>query len=124
MLAVIADGMGGHQGGDFASSTAIRIIGEEFTKLKASSFQEREEWIEWLKETVLYVNRYLYNYANKNQELEGMGTTLEAVLIKDRSCFGAHIGDSRVYKITEEAIAQITTDHSYVKVLVDSGEIT
>lgn len=124
MLAVIADGMGGHQGGDFASSTAIRIIGEEFTKLKASSFQEREEWIEWLKETVLYVNRYLYNYANKNQELEGMGTTLEAVLINGRSCFGAHIGDSRVYKITEKEITQITTDHSYVKVLVDSGEIT
>lgn len=124
LLAVIADGMGVHQGGEFASSTAIQIMGDEFTKLEATSFQDTEEWVEWLKETVLYVNRYLYNYANENKEVEGMGTTLEAVLIKDRTCFGAHIGDSRVYKINNEQIEQITTDHSYVKVLVDSGEIT
>lgn len=124
MLAVIADGMGGHQAGDFASSTALFLMEEEFMKLEAASFGSREEWAEWLKETVLYVNRTLYNYASKHKELEGMGTTLEAVLIHQDICYGAHIGDSRVYQINEVAITQLTADHSYVKVLLDSGEIT
>lgn len=123
-LAVIADGMGGHRGGDFASSTAIKVIGEEFMKLEASQFSGQEEWAEWLKETVLFVNRLLFNQANENEELKGMGTTLEAILFQGRLCLGVHIGDSRVYAITEKEIRQITTDHSYVNVLVDSGEIT
>lgn len=123
-LAVVADGMGGHRGGDFASSTAIKVLGEEFMKLTASEFEQQEDWAEWLKETVLYVNRILYNQANDNEELKGMGTTLEAILIIGSKCLGVHIGDSRVYSITENEISQLTTDHSYVNVLVDSGEIT
>ena len=123
-LAVVADGMGGHRGGDFASSTAIKVLGEEFMKLTASEFEQQEDWAEWLKETVLYVNRILYNQANDNEELKGMGTTLEAILIIGRKCLGIHIGDSRVYSITENEISQLTTNHSYVNVLVDSGEIT
>lgn len=124
MLAVIADGMGGHQGGDFASSTALRLIGEAFNQLETSSFELQEEWAEWLKETVLYVNRALFNFATEHEELKGMGTTLEVVLIHKHFCYGAHIGDSRVYLIQDREIKQLTVDHSYVKVLVDSGEIT
>lgn len=123
-LAVIADGMGGHLGGDFASSTAVEVLGEAFMKIDVSQYSAHEDWMEWLKETVLYANRYLYNQAKENEALKGMGTTLEAILIKDRSCLGVHIGDSRVYVIRKEGIEQITTDHSYVNVLVDSGEIT
>lgn len=124
LLAVIADGMGGHQGGDFASSTAMKMMGEEFNKLETTSFESHEDWVEWLKETVLFINRTLYNYANDHKELTGMGTTLEVVLIKNNFCYGVHIGDSRVYYVNDKEIKQITTDHSYVKVLVDSGEIT
>lgn len=124
ILAVIADGMGGHQGGDFASSTALRLVGEAFEKVKKSPFEQHSDWMEWLKETALYVNRTLYNYASKHQELEGMGTTMELVLIFDRTCFGVHIGDSRVYAIQDRTISQVTSDHSYVNVLVNSGEIT
>lgn len=124
LLAVIADGMGGHQGGDYASSTAIRVIHEEFTKLKDHPFETNDDWSEWLKETVLYVNRTLFNDANAHEELAGMGTTLEAVLIHNQTCYGAHIGDSRVYLMNATSIEQLTTDHSYVNVLLDSGEIT
>lgn len=123
ILAVIADGMGGHKGGDFASSTALRMMGEAFGKLKDVTFQTHEDWAEWLKETVLFINRTIYNYATEHEELAGMGTTLEALLIRKDFCYGAHIGDSRVYRINN-TITQITTDHSYVKVLIDSGEIT
>lgn len=123
-LAVIADGMGGHRGGDFASATAIKVIGEKFSEIEKSPFTDEEDWIEWLKETIFYVNRLLYEYAEDNEELKGMGTTLEVALIRGRSCLISHVGDSRVYKINEAEVKQVTTDHSYVNVLIDSGEIT
>lgn len=123
-LAVIADGMGGHRGGDFASATTIKVIGEKFMALEELQMTDEEDWFEWLKETVFYVNRLLYEYADDNEELKGMGTTLEVVLIRGRSCLISHIGDSRVYKINEAEVKQVTTDHSYVNVLIDSGEIT
>lgn len=123
MLAVIADGMGGHQGGDFASSTAIRILGEQFMKLDDTMFQY-EDWTEWLKECIFGINRKLYDYANDNESFKGMGTTLEVVLIHERSCLISHIGDSRIYALTRKDINQLTDDHSYVNVLIKSGEIT
>ena len=124
LLAVIADGMGGHRGGDFASATAIKVIGEEFMKLNDTENKEEMNWSEWLKETIYYVNRLLFNHATENEEFKGMGTTLDTVLIYGRSCLISHIGDSRIYSIDEEEISQVTPDHSYVNVLIDSGEIT
>ena len=124
ILAIIADGMGGHQGGDFASSTAINIIGEQFLKLDSSEFTTEEHWSDWLKEAFFHVNQLLYKHASLNVELKGMGTTLDAALIKDDSCLVTHVGDSRVYAINKEGVRQVTRDHSYVNVLLDSGEIT
>ncbi|MBO1912657.1 serine/threonine-protein phosphatase, partial [Microvirga sp. 3-52] len=121
---VIADGMGGHRGGDFASSTAITVIGEEFMKLKDREINQEMDWTVWLKEAIFQVNRFLFNYAKDNEEYKGMGTTLEAAIIKDHSCHIYHVGDSRVYMIDPEGIRQITVDHSYVNVLLESGEIT
>ena len=124
LLAVIADGMGGHRGGDFASSTAIQVIGEQFMELERSQLEEQEDRAEWLIEAVLHVNRLLYDTANNNEEYKGMGTTLEAALIQGRSCLVSHIGDSRVYAINKEGVRQVTKDHSYVNALLDSGEIS
>lgn len=123
-LAVIADGMGGHRGGDFASTTAITVIGEEFMKLKDREIDHEMDWTVWLKEAIFQVNRFLYNYAKDHEEYKGMGTTLEATIIKNHSCHIYHIGDSRVYIIDPEGIRQVTVDHSYVNVLLESGEIT
>ena len=67
---------------------------------------------------------FYLNYARDHEEYKGMGTTLETAIIKDQSCHIFHIGDSRVYMIDPEGIGQITVDHSYVNVLVESGEIT
>ena len=124
LLAVIADGMGGHRGGDYASTTAIRVIGEKFMELDTEEFEKEEQWAEWLYEAVLHVNRLLYDQASADEELKGMGTTLEAAVIRGRSCLVSHTGDSRVYAISKEGIRQVTRDHSYVNVLLDSGEIT
>ena len=124
ILAIIADGMGGHQGGDFASSTAIKVIGKQFLELDSSEFIEEEHSSEWLKESFYHVNQLLYEHASENVELKGMGTTLDAALINGRSCIVSHVGDSRIYAINSAGVRQITRDHSYVNVLLDSGEIT
>jgi PPM family protein phosphatase len=124
ILAVIADGMGGHLGGDYASSTAIQVIGEQFMELDSTSFEEEQQWAEWLREVVNHVNRLLYNHAGENEDLKGMGTTLEVALLRGSSCLVSHTGDSRVYAINDYGIRQVTRDHSYVNVLLDSGEIT
>jgi serine/threonine protein phosphatase PrpC len=123
ILAVIADGMGGHLGGDYASSTAVRVIGERFMELDSSKFEE-DKWAEWLQESVIHVNDILYKLSNENEKYKGMGTTLEAALIRGRSCLISHTGDSRVYAIDGQSVRQVTRDHSYVNALLDSGEIT
>jgi protein phosphatase len=93
-------------------------------ELEGKNFTNEEQWIEWLREAVLHVNRLLYNESTVDEELKGMGTTLEVALIRGESCLISHTGDSRVYSVSKEEISQITRDHSYVNVLLESGEIT
>jgi PPM family protein phosphatase len=123
-LAVVADGMGGHRGGDYASSTAVRILGERFMKVDDSATMDDEDWREWLLETVLHVNRTIFELAESDEEYKGMGTTLDAVLIIGNKGLVTHVGDSRVYTINGSEILQVTKDHSFVNILLDSGEIT
>lgn len=124
ILAVIADGMGGHRGGDYASSTAVRMLGELFLKVENPIDMTHEDWNEWLQEAVLDINRTIFETAENDVDFKGMGTTLDAVLMHGNKGLVTHIGDSRVYTITESAIVQVTKDHSFVNVLLDSGEIT
>lgn len=124
LLAVIADGMGGHRGGDFASRTTIRLMGEQFMSIQLDQLKTDEDWKEWLLEAVFYVNRFLFNKASEDEQYKGMGTTLEAVLIRGSDCLIVHAGDSRVYQLTKEEVHQITKDHSYVNILLENGEIT
>lgn len=124
VLALIADGMGGHRGGDIASSNAIRLLGEKFLNIDLQRESDEAQWIDWLRDAVVEVNRQLYEMASENEEYRGMGTTLEAAILLGHRCIVAHIGDSRVYVIHEHGIVQVTKDHSYVNVLLESGEIT
>ncbi len=124
VLAVIADGMGGHRSGDVASSMAVTLMGEHFNELGTALPQSAETWSAWLNTIVRKVNQLIFEKAQSSSEHEGMGTTLEAAVIADDMCYIAHVGDSRVYSINEESITQITKDHSYVNALLASGEIT
>ncbi|WP_301108927.1 Stp1/IreP family PP2C-type Ser/Thr phosphatase [Sporosarcina sp.] len=122
-LAVVADGMGGHKGGDYASATAVQMIGEQF--MSASEAVETEQdWYDLLYDSVVDVNLYLYNKAQQDESYKGMGTTLDLALILRNKCLVFHVGDSRIYQVTGKAIRQITKDHSFVNVLIESGEIT
>ncbi|WP_434811952.1 Stp1/IreP family PP2C-type Ser/Thr phosphatase [Microbacterium sp. bgisy189] len=118
-LFVVADGMGGHAGGDVASSLAVhrlKTIDEPFPSTAAA---ERA-----LRETITDTAAELIETVTRKPELAGMGTTVTALMMVDDLAVIAHIGDSRLYLFRDGALTQITTDHTFVQRLVDSGRIT
>lgn len=122
LLAVIADGMGGHQAGDVASSMAVSMFQEEWTAVSnALTPREAEDWLE---ETLKKVNEKMYARALEVKECEGMGTTIVIVIMTNEFITVAHVGDSRCYTLSEKEFTQITEDHSLVNELVRSGEIS
>ena len=122
ILLAVADGMGGHKGGEIASSIAISHIGKRF--MDAYSVGTKEDAINFLKEIVSEANMLLYKYTEENPESEGMGTTLVmALLTKDFLLYG-NIGDSSGYAIKKGKLYKITNDHTLVNLLVKSGELT
>ncbi len=122
ILMAVADGMGGHKGGEIASSIAITHIGKRF--IDTSSVGNKEDAINFLKEIVSEANMLLYKYTEDNPESNGMGTTIViALLTKEFLLFG-NIGDSSGYVIKNKKLYKITNDHTLVNLLVKSGEIT
>ncbi|MFJ8261586.1 Stp1/IreP family PP2C-type Ser/Thr phosphatase [Rummeliibacillus sp. NPDC094406] len=123
-LAIVADGMGGHNAGDVASRMAVTHFEELFLQADAAHFMSNESIEEWLVETVKELNKTLYHYSLTHEDCQGMGTTLIAVLFDGNNATICHVGDSRVYFVTKEEIRLVTRDHSYVNILVDNGEIS
>ncbi|GLC87453.1 Stp1/IreP family PP2C-type Ser/Thr phosphatase [Lysinibacillus piscis] len=123
-LALIADGMGGHNAGDVASEMAVKQMEAIFLQAETHQFASITLKNEWLLQTIKQLNTNIYNYSLSHEDCKGMGTTLIAVLIEGSHCFIAHVGDSRVYHFYEDGAQQITKDHSYVNVLVENGEIS
>lgn len=121
-LLAVADGMGGHRGGEIASSIAISHIGKSFREL--GRLGTKEEAIIWIKNIISEANVQIYKYTEENPESAGMGTTIVlAVLTNDYLLFG-NIGDSSGYVYKNNAIHKVTTDHTLVNLLVKSGELT
>lgn len=110
--AVIADGMGGHNGGETASAMAV----EEIKKSMAQGVG--------LKESIVNANAMVYKKAADSPELMGMGTTVVLCEVLGGRVNIAHVGDSRAYLYKDHKLKQITTDHSIVQQLIDSGTIT
>ncbi len=122
ILMAVADGMGGHKGGEIASSIAITNIGKRF--MGTSTVGNKEDAIAFIKEIVSEANILLYKYTGENPESTGMGTTIVlALLTKDFLLFG-NIGDSSGYVIKNKKLYKITSDHTLVNLLVKSGELT
>ena len=122
ILLAVADGMGGHRGGEIASSIAINIIARRFSE--QASIGTKEEAIDWIKRIVIEANTAIYKYTEQNPDSTGMCTTLVmAILTKEFLLFG-NIGDSSGYVIKNNKIHKITTDHTLVNLLVKSGELT
>lgn len=120
-LFIIADGMGGHAGGECASRMAVDGI-RAYIKKNAHLVKENPAAL--LAGAVKSANSEIYNKTLGNKSLSGMGTTAEVCLIAGAELHIAHVGDSRAYLFSGGALGRITTDHSFVEQLVESGAIT
>lgn len=118
ILAIVADGVGGHARGEIASRESVRIIRDE---VAGGSFA-RGPWV--LKSALERAHRHLLALAADQEELAGMGTTCTAVWIEDDQAYVAQVGDSRAYIIRDRAAVQITEDQTLVQKLMNEGLIT
>ena len=117
-LLVVADGMGGHAGGDVASSVAIGRLARLDSETPASDI------VATLEESVLEANQEILRRARDEPQLRGLGTTITALLRAEGKFALAHIGDSRAYLLREEETVQVTKDHTFVQRLLDEGRLT
>lgn len=113
-LFIVADGMGGHNGGGYASEFAVSVV------YKTVEESENKLPRKVLEEAIKEANREVRKRASEDPELGGMGTTMVAATINGNCLHVANVGDSRLYVVGEE-IRQITTDHSYVEEMVRMG---
>lgn len=116
-LLAVADGMGGHRGGDIASTQAVKIL-EEYVRQH-----------EGLPEVILHeafneANYQIFSQSKIDANLQGMGTTLTAAILREGRLIIAHVGDSRAYLYQENTFTQLTDDHSFVGELMRHGNIT
>ncbi|GAA3878997.1 protein phosphatase 2C domain-containing protein [Leifsonia kafniensis] len=118
-LFVVADGMGGHAGGDVASAIATKRVMQAdigYTTAQDAEFA--------LQAALIAANSQLAETVFEHAELTGMGTTVSAMIVLEDQVAIAHIGDSRIYLLRDGELSQITVDHTFVQRLVDSGRIT
>ena len=123
-LYIIADGMGGYNGGEIASSLAVTTAKSYIENNFEQIEKDKESIIQLVASSLEYANMIVYEKSKENTELEGMGTTLDICLIYNNRAFIGHVGDSRIYRIRKDFIRKLTQDHSYVQKLVKDGTIT
>ncbi len=118
-FAIVADGMGGHNGGEVASGIVI-----DTSRL----YLEEKPLAQLTPDDIIHVlslsNKNVWEKACRDKELKGMGSTATLVLIRDDEAIIGHVGDSRAYLFRNGQLEQLTKDHSYVQILIESGYIT
>ncbi len=122
VLMAIADGMGGHNAGEVASSIAVTHLGQKFSSL--ATIGSYDDAVIWIKETVSEINQQIYQHTLAKPQSQGMGTTLVlSILTKEFLVFG-NIGDSSGYVMRNGKLHKITQDHTLVSLLISTGELT
>jgi PPM family protein phosphatase len=116
-LAIVADGMGGTEGGQFASRIATDTVRDVYSSSTSNAPQEI------LTQALIQANADVQQKARTTPALRGMGTTLTAAAVVGDKIYFAHVGDSRLYLVRKESIRPLTRDHSLVGRLVESGVI-
>jgi serine/threonine protein phosphatase PrpC len=118
---LLADGMGGHRGGEVASGLAVRTV-HDFLRERVDQ-ASGEEMPRLLAEALATAHSSVYKRGMGNPELEGMGTTLEILIIRERQAHICHVGDSRLYLFREGIIAQVTQDDNMAAYLVTHKQV-
>jgi serine/threonine protein phosphatase PrpC len=122
-LIAVADGMGGHAGGEVASAIAIK----ELTKLipiSQSIHIDADSIEDLLAQAMVDIDLEIARVANEEPELRGMGTTLTALLLHEDRIALMHIGDSRAYRLRDGELEQLSLDHTVLQELIDQGKLT
>lgn len=122
VLAIVADGMGGHRAGDVASAMAVQKLQDVWTS--SPVINEPNDATIWIREQVMNVNEAIHQHASEHEECKGMGTTIVLAICTSEFCTIGNIGDSRGYLFSEDGFRQITEDHSLVNELVKNGQIS
>ena len=131
-LFIVCDGMGGHQAGEVASKNACEIITYCFLESAEAMGQDPILRIpaqfpprgDLLVKAIRLTNRSIYIKSRSRSEYTGMGTTVVAAAFEEDIINVAHVGDSRAYRLTDSALVQLTTDHSWVSELKQSGQFS
>lgn len=130
-LAVLADGMGGHRGGEVASaitvSTVIEKLNKRLKKIKDGATDDETGYsLESIAvhEAIALANSNVFTSSSENAQYRGMGTTVVVLLFYDNRFTVAHVGDSRLYRLREGVLEQVTRDHSLMQELIDRGFYT
>jgi protein phosphatase len=129
-LAVLADGMGGHNAGEVASNMAITALGSELEHAfkKQPPYLESADHLsrahEVLGDVIMRTNAAVHMAAQSNSKFSGMGTTLVAVQFYDNKFVVAHVGDSRLYRLRDDFLTRLTRDHSLLQEQIDKGMIS
>jgi len=122
LLAIVADGMGGHQAGEVASQLAITVAKEEWeSQVRLETPQEIETWVHSLMEKI---NLKIYESSLEKTAYDGMGTTAVITACLEEFVTIAHVGDSRCYIYNDDTFKQVTEDHSLVNELIRTGQIS
>jgi protein phosphatase len=114
-LAIVADGMGGYEGGQEASRLAVETVRDVYDRDFTGDPQQT------LVSAFIAAHQKIQLFATQHPEFHGMGTTCTAIAIVGSQLYFAHVGDSRVYLVRKDSVARLTRDHSYVGRLVESG---
>lgn len=127
LCAVVCDGMGGAKGGNVASGLAVKSFSytvKKFFESRPPLECGKHDITSLLRDAVDNANETVYLKSISDEELDGMGTTLAAVICCCQGCFAVNVGDSRIYKQNDNGFTQVSKDHSFVQYLLEKGEIT
>jgi serine/threonine protein phosphatase PrpC len=129
-LYAVADGMGGHAGGEVAAQMAIEALRSALPSAPDADFvaqptlANRRRLLEWLVQTVQSINAAIHTRAQDDFKLRGMGCTLDVALIRGGGVFTAHVGDSRIYILRSGTVYQLTEDHTFAQMLLANGVLS
>jgi len=120
-LFAVADGMGGHNAGEIASALAVEALKKRAPELTSTNTDQIQHW---MQAAIHEANREVFEASLRDEQTEGMGTTLTALVVKNNKAVIGHIGDSRIYLWRDAAFSLLSEDHSMVNELVRLGQLT
>jgi serine/threonine protein phosphatase PrpC len=131
-VAILADGMGGHQAGEVASGMAVDIITRHFAEAFAREFERTNDGhlpaaameVNAVYDAIALANHAIHEMARTRPECAGMGSTVVVAVFYDNKFCVGHVGDSRLYRLRDDELTQVTQDHSVIQELVSRGLLT